>query len=68
MKTVKQIYATGTGAEQHEANTLMFNVQTMGRIAGLIYTDGTVFNMTIDELREAQDKLIPLYNEAIKNK
>ncbi|HEY5687254.1 MAG TPA: hypothetical protein VIS27_03010 [Yeosuana sp.] len=49
-----------------EASTLMFNVQTMGKIARRIYPDGTVENMTIEELRTAQDELIPLYNEALK--
>lgn len=66
--TVKQIYKSKNADLMSEASTLMFNVQTMGKIARRIYTDGTVENMTIEELRTAQDELIPLYNEALKQK
>ena len=66
--TVKQIYKSKNVDLMSEASTLMFNVQTMGKIAGLIYTDGTIEGKTLEELRDIQDELIPLYNEALKQK
>lgn len=66
--TVKQIYKSKNVDLMSEASTLMFNVQTMGKIAGLIYTDGTIEGKTLEELRDIQNELIPLYNEALKQK
>jgi len=66
--TVKQIYRSKNVELMSEASTLIFNVQTMGKITKLIYTDGTIENMTITELRTAQNELILKYNEALKNK
>lgn len=66
--TVKQIYKSKNVDLMSEASTLMFNVTTMAKIAGLIYTDGTIEGKTLEELRDLQDELIPLYNEALKQK
>ena len=66
--TVKQIYRSKNVDLMTEAQTLIFNVTTMGKIAGIIYSDGTVEKMTIEDLRTAQNELIPKYNEALRNR
>ena len=66
--TVKQIYRSKNVNLLSEASTLMFNVQTMGKISGLIYTYETIEGKTLEELRDIQNELIPLYNEALKQK